>query len=146
MMLDQKTFVEKVLETKRVVKKVTGGNTLTFTSFVIVGDKEGKIGIGLGKSRQSFLQANQRGFAQAKRKLVDLKLAGGTIPHPVSAKYKSSKILMMPAPEGAGVIAGGAIRDLMGIAGIKNISVKLLGSSNKLTNIMCALKALEKIK
>lgn len=146
MMLDQKAFVEKVLETKRVVKKVTGGNTTTFTSFVLVGDKEGKVGIGLGKSRQSFAQANQRGFSHAKKKLVELKLSSGTIPHPVSFKYKSSKIIMMPAPEGAGVIAGGAIRDLMSIAGIKNISVKLLGSSNKLTNIMCAIKALETIK
>jgi len=124
--MDKKELIEKVIDSKKVIKKVTGGNTLTFTSFVIVGDKEGKIGIGLGKSRQSFLQANQRGFAQAKRKLVDLKLAGGTIPHPVSAKYKSSKILMMPAPEGAGVIAGGAIRDLMGIVGIKNIFCKII--------------------
>lgn len=140
-----KSIVEKVIEMKRVVKKTTGGNKLTFTSLVLVGDKNGKVGVALGKG-SSVAQATQQAVLHAKKKMVDIKLVNGTIPHKVEAKFKSSKILMMPAPEGAGIIAGGSIRELVDLAGISNISVKLLGSSNKVTNIYCALKAFEKLK
>jgi len=78
--------------------------------------------------------------------MVEVKIVNDTIPHQVDAKFKSSKILMKPAKPGTGVVAGGSIRDLVELAGISNISVKLLGSSNKVTNIYCALKALEKLK
>jgi len=140
-----KSIVEKVIEMKRVVKKTTGGNKLTFTSLVLVGDKNGKVGVALGKG-SSVAQATQQAVLHAKKKMVEIKLVNGTIPHKVDAKFKSSKILMMPAPEGAGIIAGGSIRELVNLAGISNISVKLLGSSNKVTNIYCALKAFEKLK
>lgn len=140
-----KSLFEKVIEMKRVVKKTTGGNKLTFTSLVLVGDKNGKVGVALGKGN-GVAQATQKAVLNAKKKMVEIKLVNGTIPHKVEAKYKSSKILMMPAPEGAGIIAGGSIRELVDLAGITNISVKLLGSSNKVTNIYCALKAFEKLK
>jgi small subunit ribosomal protein S5 len=143
--MDRKDIIEKVIEMKRVVKKTTGGNKLTFTSLVLVGDKNGKVGVSLGKG-QTVAQATQQAVQHAKKKMVEIKMLNGTIPHKVEAKFKSSKILMMPAPEGAGIIAGGSIRDLMDLSGISNISVKLLGSSNKVTNIYCALKALEKLK
>jgi len=143
--MDRKEIIEKVIETKRVNKKTTGGNKLTFTSLVLVGDKNGKVGVALGKG-STATQATQQAFNHAKRKMVEIKLINGTIPHKVEAKFKSSKILMMPAPEGAGIIAGGSIRDLVDLAGIANISVKLLGSSNKVTNIYSALKAFEKLK
>lgn len=140
-----KDIVEKVIEGKRVVKKTTGGNKLTFTSLVLVGDRNGKVGIALGKGL-GVAQATQKAVSHAKKNMREIKIVNGTIAHKVEAKFKSSKILMMPAPEGAGIIAGGSIRDLMDLAGISNISVKLLGSSNKVTNIYCALKALEKLK
>lgn len=78
--------------------------------------------------------------------MVQIKIVNESIPHQVEAKFKSSKILMKPSKPGTGVVAGGSIRDLVELAGISNISVKLLGSSNKVTNIYCALKALEKLK
>lgn len=143
--MDKKEFFEKIIEGKRVVKKTTGGNKLTFTSLVIVGDKNGKVGVALGKGL-SVPQATQKAVNSAKKNMVEIKLKNNTIPHKVEAKYKSSKVLMMPAPEGTGIIAGGAIRELLTIAGIPNISVKMLGSSNKVTNIYCALKAFEKLK
>jgi small subunit ribosomal protein S5 len=143
--MDRKEIIEKVIETKRVNKKTTGGNKLTFTSLVLVGDKNGKVGVSLGKG-STATQATQQAINHAKRKMVEIKIINGTIPHKVEAKFKSSKILMMPAPEGAGIIAGGSIRDLVDLAGISNISVKLLGSSNKVTNIYSALKAFEKLK
>ena len=91
-------------------------------------------------------QATQKAFAQAKKNMVQVKIVNETIPHEVEAKFKSPKILMKPAKPGTGVVAGGSIRDLVDLAGIGNISVKLLGSSNKITNIYCALKALGKLK
>jgi len=140
-----KDIFEKILETKRVVKKITGGNKLTFTSLALVGDKKGKVGISLGKGN-NMQQATMKAFSQAKKKMVQIKIVNDTIPHEVEAKFKSSKILMKPAKAGTGVVAGGSIRDLVELAGIANISVKLLGSSNKVTNIYAALKALEKLK
>lgn len=140
-----KDIFEKIIEMKRVVKKITGGNKLTFTTLALVGDKKGKVGIALGKGN-SVQQATQKAFLQAKKKMVEIKIVNDTIPHEVDAKYKSSKILMKPAKPGTGVVAGGSIRDLVELAGISNISVKLLGSSNKVTNILCALKAFEKLK
>lgn len=139
-----KDFFEKIIESKRVVKKTTGGNALTFTSLVLVGDKNGKVGVALGKGK-SVAQATQKAILHAKRNLTEIKLVNGTIPHKVEAKFKASEILMMPAPEGAGIIAGSSVRDLVDLAGVSNISVKLLGSSNKVTNIYCALKALKKL-
>jgi small subunit ribosomal protein S5 len=143
--MDRKDIFEKVIATKRVNKKTTGGNKITFTSLVLVGDKNGRVGVSLGKGL-SVAQATQKAILHAKKKMLDIKIVNGTISHKVEAKFKSSKILMMPAPEGAGLIAGGSIRDLMDLMGVSNISVKLLGSSNKVTNIYCALKALEKLK
>lgn len=143
--IKNKDIFEKILETKRVVKKITGGNKLTFTSLALVGDKKGKVGISLGKGN-NMQQATMKAFSQAKKKMVQIKIVNDTIPHEVEAKFKSSKILMKPAKAGTGVVAGGSIRDLVELAGISNISVKLLGSSNKVTNIYAALKALEKLK
>lgn len=140
-----KDIFEKIIEMKRVNKKITGGNKLTFTTLALVGDKKGKVGISLGKGN-NVQQATQKAFAQAKKRMVQVKIVNESIPHQVEAKFKSSKILMKPAKPGTGVVAGGSIRDLVELAGIANISVKLLGSSNKVTNIYCALKALEKLK
>ena len=145
MEIKNKDIFEKVIEMKRVVKKITGGNKLTFTTLALVGDKKGKVGIALGKGK-NVQQATQKAFLHAKKNMVLIKIVNDTIPHEVDAKFKSSKILMKPAKPGTGVVAGGSIRDLVELAGISNISVKLLGSSNKITNIYCALKAFEKLK
>lgn len=143
--MDKKDFAEKIIEAKRVNKATTGGNKITFTSLVVVGDKNGKVGVALGKGN-SVSQATQKAVAQAKRNLIEIKLVNNTIPHRVDVKYKASKILMKPAAEGTGIVAGGAIRELIQLAGIPNISVKMLGSSNKVTNIYCALKAFKELK
>jgi len=145
MEIKNKDIFEKVIEMKRVVKKITGGNKLTFTTLALVGDKKGKVGIALGKGK-NVQQATQKAFLHAKKNMVSIKIVNDTIPHEVDAKFKSSKILMKPAKVGTGVVAGGSIRDLVELAGISNISDKLLGSSNKVTNIYCALKAFEKLK
>lgn len=141
----QKEFEERIIQTKRVSKKTKGGNRIGFTALVLVGDKKGKVGAGLGKA-PDISSAIQKGIKLAKRNMIEIKLEGNTIPHEIQEKYKSSKVKLMPAPDGSGVIAGGAVRHVIELVGIKNISAKLLGSNNKSTSVQCTLNALQKLK
>lgn len=138
-------FEEKVLEIRRVSKKVKGGNSIGFTALVVTGDKSGTVGFGYGKAR-SVADAIQKAIANAKKNNAKIKLKEGTIAHPVEAKVGSAKVLLKPAPTGTGIIAGGPIRVVVDLAGIKNISSKMLGSNNKLANVRCTIKALKKLK
>ncbi len=140
-----KESFEKILEIKRVIKKTTGGNKLTMTALVLVGDKKGKFGYALGKG-QSVPQAVQRAVAKAKKRMIEVKLVDETIPHDVQAKYTSSSIIIRPAKKGSGIVAGGISREIFQIAGIPNISAKMLGSSNKTSNVHCVAKAILSLK
>jgi len=143
--MDTKEYYDKVLQIKRVSKKTKGGNSIGFTALVVVGNKKGRIGVGLGKA-QDVASAVRKGTLRAKASLVDINLKDGSIAHRVEAKYGGARVMLQPAPEGAGIIAGGVIRHVAEFAGIKNISSKMLGTSNKLCNVRCALKALQKLK
>ena len=112
---------------------------------MVVGNKKGRVGVGLGKA-PNIASAIQKGIKVAKRNLVDINVQDGTIPHEVTTKYKASEVKLMPAPEGSGVIAGGAVRQVLELAGIRNISAKLIGSNNKNTSIKCTLVALSQLK
>ena len=138
-------FEEKVIEIKRVSKKTKGGNAIGFAALVIVGNKSGKVGYGYGKA-QNVADAIGKAISSAKKNIYTIKISGKTIAHEVTAKVGSSKILLKPAPEGTGIIAGGPVRIVMEMAGIKDISSKVLGSNNKLLNVKCAIKALQKLK
>lgn len=140
-----KEFEEKVIQIKRVSKKTRGGNSISFTALVVVGNKQGKIGMGLGKA-MDVAEAVRKAIERAKSDLVTINIKGNTISHEVSAKYKAAEILMKPAPEGSGIIAGGAVRSVVELAGIKDISSKMLGSSNKQCNLVCTMEALKKLK
>ncbi len=140
-----KEFQEKVIEIKRVSKKTKGGNSIGFTALVVTGNKAGKVGSGLGKALD-VAEAVRKATEKAKDNLIDVVIANDTIPHEVTAKYKSAVVLMKPAPKGSGIIAGGAVRNVVELAGIKDISSKMLGSSNKVANVRCALEALSKLK
>ncbi len=137
----QKEFEERIIQTKRVSKKNKGGNSISFTALVVVGNKQGKVGIGLGKAK-NVPASIQKGIKKARENVVSVIVKKGTIPHKVERKYKASKVILMPAPEGSGVIAGGAVRDVVELAGITNISAKLLGSNNKSSSAYCTLMAL----
>ena len=136
---------EKVIEIKRVSKKTKGGNTIGFTALVVVGNRDGKVGYGYGKAR-NVADAIRKAFSSAKKDMYKINLTGKTIAHEVTAKVGASKVFLKPAPEGTGIIAGGSVRTVVDLAGIKDISSKVLGSNNKLTNVRCAIKALEKLK
>jgi small subunit ribosomal protein S5 len=140
-----KEFEERIVQTKRVSKKTKGGNKIGFTALVVVGNKKGKVGVGLGKA-PNIASAIQKGIKVAKKNIVDVYIKDESIPHEVTAKYKASIIKMMPAPEGSGVIAGGAVRDVVELAGIKNISAKLIGSNNKNCSVRCTVSALQQLK
>ena len=138
-------FEEKIIEIKRVSKKVKGGNTIGFTVLVVVGDRDGRVGYGYGKAL-NVADAIGKAVSSAKKNTYSIKMEGKTIFHQVEAKVGASKVLLKPAPEGAGVIAGGSVRTVLELAGIRDISSKVLGSNNKLLNVRCTLKALKKLK
>lgn len=143
----QKEFDEKVIEINRVSQKTKGGNKMSFTALVAVGDKKGKVGIGLGKAKD-VLSAIQKGVRRAKRRMIIVPLKDSTLPHAIRFKHGASFILLKPAPEGTGVIAGGAVRSVLELAGVRNVVSKIMGSSGKLGNVTAtfeALKAMDRI-
>ena len=136
---------EKVLEIKRVSKKTKGGNTIAFAVLVVVGNNNGRVGVGYGKAPDVATSIN-KAVGKAKKSMVEIKLNGSTISHEVLAKYESAKVFLKPAPKGTGVIAGGAVRPVLELAGIRDISAKMIGANNKISNVRCTLKALKKLK
>jgi len=138
-------FEEKVIEIKRVSKKTKGGNRIRFTALAVVGDKIGKVGYGLAKALD-VSTAIAKALARARRDVVAINLADNTIPHEVVQHYKSSFVKMMPAPKGSGIIAGGAVREVLALCGVKDISAKMLGSNNKHGAVICTVSALKKLE
>ena len=122
-------FIEKVVYLNRVSKTVKGGRVMKFSALVVVGDGKGTVGYGLGKAAE-VSEAILKGITDAKKNMVKVSLVNGTIPHDVIGIFGAGKVLMKPAPEGTGVIAGGAVRAVMEAVGIKNITARCLRSNN----------------
>ena len=122
-------LIEKVVYLNRVSKTVKGGRVMKFSALVVVGDGKGTVGYGLGKAAE-VSEAILKGIADAKKNMVKVSLSGTTIPHDVIGIFGAGTVLMKPAPEGTGVIAGGAVRAVMEAVGIKNICAKCLRSNN----------------
>ena len=142
---DSSFYEEKVVQVNRVSKKTKGGNRIGFSVLMVVGDKKGKVGVGLGKA-PNVLSAIKKGVARAKKRLVKIPTRGTTIPYQVNVKLGAAQVLLKPAPPGTGVIAGGAVRAVVETAGIKDIVSKILGSRNKASNVYATFAALRKIK
>lgn len=136
---------EKVIKISRVAKVVKGGKNFSFSAVVVAGDGKGNVGIGLGKSNE-VVDAIRKGALQAKKNAVKIKVKGDTIPHEAFGKYKASKVKLMPAGAGTGVIAGGPIRALCDAAGIKNILTKCLGSRNPINVARAAMDGFKKLR
>lgn len=136
-----KEFEEKVIQVNRVSKKTTGGNRIGFSVLMVVGDKKGRVGVGLGKARD-VSSAIRKGVAYAKKHLITIPIVNGTIPTDIFIKRGAAKIILKPAPEGSGVIAGGAVRSVVEAAGIRNISAKVVGTKNQASNVYATLEAL----
>lgn len=141
--LAQKTdgYQEKLVSVTRNAKVVKGGRIFGFAALVVVGDGNGRIGIGRGKARE-VPAAIQKAMENARRNLVQIELNGTTLFHPVTSSHGASKVVMLPASEGTGVIAGGAMRAIMEIAGIQNVLAKCIGSTNPVNVVRATLKGL----
>jgi len=137
----KKDFEQKIVEIKRVTRVVAGGKRMRFRALVVIGDKKGKVGIGLRKG-MDVSEAVNKAVNSAKKSMVSVKLVNDTIPHEVKHKYKSSVIFLKPARPGTGVIAGGAIRSVLDLVGVKNVLSKMIGSSNKVNNVTATYQAL----
>jgi small subunit ribosomal protein S5 len=138
-------FEEKVVQVNRVSKKTKGGNRISFSALVVIGDKKGKVGVGLGRAKDVQM-AVLKGINYAKKHLISVPLEGTTIPHHVLIKRGAAKILIRPAPKGSGIIAGGAVRSVVEAAGIRDIVAKILGTRNKVSNVYATFEALKMLK
>ncbi len=140
-------FKEKVLDLRRVTRVVAGGKRFRFRATVIVGDEKGRVGVGVAKG-VDVAAAAAKARIEGKKNLLTLRLIDNrTIPHEVMAKYSAAKVLIKPARAGHGLKAGGAVRFVLSLAGVKDATAKCLGRTpNKLTNAMAAIEALKKIK
>src|SRR3990167_8938801 len=137
-------FEERIVQVNRVSKKTKGGNKIGFSVLMVVGDKNGKVGVGLGKGADVSL-AIKKGVALAKKHAIAVPIVNGTIPFEFYIKLGAAKILLKPAPKGSGVIAGGAVRSVVSLAGIENISSKVLGTDNQASNVYATIEALKRL-
>ena len=142
--IEDNGFAHEVLEIARVVRVVKGGRRFRFRASVVVGDRNGKLGFGISKSKD-VQQAIQKAQAQAMKRLVTITIVDGTITEEVKAKYKGAEVLLKPARPGTGVIAGGIIRTVADLAGIKDLVSKRYGSVNRISNARATIKALSHI-
>lgn len=137
---------ERVVQIRRVTKVVKGGKTLSFRAVVVIGNERGQVGVGVGKA-SDVIGAVRKGVADAKKQLVDVPLTkASSIPHPTKGISGGAKVMMRPAGPGTGVIAGGAVRTVLELSGVRNILAKQLGSSSPLNNARAAVTALESLR
>lgn len=136
----------RLIDLARVARMMAGGRRMKFRAVVVVGDKKGRVGLGVAKGQDVSL-AVAKATAKAKKNIIRVTLIKGTIPHLIEAKYGSSKILLKPGRQGGGIVAGGAVRVVCGLAGIENIVGKTIGrTTNKLNNARATIKALQQLK
>jgi len=138
-------LIEKLVQVNRVAKVVKGGRIFGFTALTVVGDGKGKVGFGRGKAREVPV-AIQKAMESARRNMIQVDLDGDTIQYPIKANHGASKIYMQPASEGTGVIAGGAMRAVLEIAGVHNVLAKCYGSTNPVNVVRATMKGLEKMQ
>jgi len=138
-------FTEKVVSIRRVSKVVKGGRNLSFSAFVVIGDEKGKIGFSSGKAT-AVPDAVKKAVTSAKKDMAPIVLNGTTVPHEVIAKFGASKVMIKPASQGTGVIAGGGVRAVMEVVGIKDVISKTHGSTNTANVVKATVKALRSLK
>ena len=139
-----KEFEETVIQINRISKKTKGGNRMRFSALVVVGDRKGKVGVGISKA-PDVRNAIRKAISLAKRKMITVPLKGNTIPYSIEEKFSAARIILKPAPPGTGIMAGGSMRVVLEAAGVKDASGKILGTNNKISNVYATLEALKNI-
>ncbi|MFW0862504.1 MAG: 30S ribosomal protein S5 [Candidatus Komeilibacteria bacterium] len=138
-------FEQRIVDLRRVTRVMAGGKRMRFRACVVIGDHKGQIGYGLAKGADVAIAVN-KAVSQAKNRLLKLDIVDGTIAHQVNKKYKAAHVIFRPAPDGTGIIAGGAVRAVLELSGIKNVSAKILGSNNKVNIVKSVFEALADLK
>ena len=141
----QSEFKERLVSVNRVSKTVKGGRNMRFSALVVVGDENGRVGAGMGKAAE-IPEAIRKANEDAKKHLVNVPLEGTTIPHEMTGYYSTAKSVLIPAPEGTGVIAGGAARAVLEMAGIKDIRTKRFGTNNPINMVKATIEALKQVR
>lgn len=135
-------YIEKLVQVNRVAKTVKGGRIFTFTALTVVGDGKGRVGFGRGKSRE-VPAAIQKAMEAARRNMIQVDLNGTTLQYPIKSAHGASKVFMQPASEGTGIIAGGAMRAVLEVAGVQNVLAKCYGSTNPVNVVHATFKGLK---
>ena len=138
-------FKERLVAVNRVSKTVKGGRNMRFSALVVVGDENGRVGAGMGKAAE-IPEAIRKAKEDAKKHLVNVPLNGTTIPHDITGYYSTAKVVLLPAPEGTGVIAGGAARAVLELAGVRDIRTKSFGTNNPINMVKATLEALKLLR
>ena len=138
-------FKEKLVAVNRVSKTVKGGRNMRFSALVVVGDENGRVGAGMGKAAE-IPEAIRKANEDAKKHMVTVPLSGSTVPHESTGYFSTGKVTLIPAPEGTGVIAGGAARAVLELAGVKDIRTKSYGTNNRINMAKATLEALRQMR
>ncbi|NQU77631.1 30S ribosomal protein S5 [Candidatus Falkowbacteria bacterium] len=142
---EEKEFEQSLVDIARVTRVKAGGKRLSFRALVVIGDKKGRVGSGIGKGID-VATAVDKAVAKAKKNLINVQIIKGTISHEIFEKFKACKVLLKPAKQGKGVIAGGSVRTVLELAGIENVVSKIRGSASKINNVMATMNALKKLR
>jgi small subunit ribosomal protein S5 len=141
---NESNLMEKVLFINRCSKTVTGGKKLSFSALILVGDGKGRVGFGFAKANE-LTDAIRKGGEAARKNMISVPLEGFTIPHDIEVKWDGVKLIMRPAPQGTGIIAGSKIRSVLEFAGYKDVSAKIIGSNNAINQVRAAFAALSSL-
>ena len=138
-------FKDRLVSLNRVSKTVKGGRNMRFSALVVVGDENGRVGVGMGKAAE-VPEAIRKANEDAKKHLITVPLSGTTIPHDATGYYSTAKVVLLPAPEGTGVIAGGAARAVLDLAGVRDIRTKSFGTNNPINMVKATIEALKLLR
>lgn len=141
----EQEFDQKIIDLARVTRVMAGGKRLRFRACVCIGDKKGRVGIGLAKGADVAIAVN-KAVNRAKKTLITVPIINETIPHELRIKQKAAKLMLKPAPKGTGIKAGGAVRVMLEMAGVPNVVAKIMGTNNKVSNVKALLSALDSFK